>query len=194
MRRMKINEIFYSVQGEGFYAGTPAIFIRFSGCNLRCPFCDTEHEEGRVMTEEEVVAAAKAFPAQLVVLTGGEPSLFVSEHFVDALHQTGKYVAMETNGTHNVPSNLDWVTFSPKDAFVEATNVLTRCHELKLVFDGKVDPAAYECVQADHYFLQPCDFGDEVRNVQVTQAVFDYCLKHPKWSISVQLHKILKVR
>lgn len=194
MKEMKINEIFYSVQGEGFHAGTPAIFVRFSGCNLRCPFCDTEHEEGRGMTEEEIVTAVKEFPARLVVLTGGEPSLFVDEHFVDALHQAGKYVAMETNGTHSVPANLDWVTFSPKDAFVSATNVLTRCDELKLVFDGKVDPMAYESVQADHYFLQPCDFGDEVRNVQVTQAVFDYCLKHPKWSISVQLHKILKVR
>lgn len=194
MKEMKINEIFYSVQGEGFHAGTPAIFVRFSGCNLKCPFCDTQHEEGRVMTEEEIVTAMKEFPAQLVVLTGGEPSLFVSEHFVDALHQTGKYVAMETNGTHSVPANLDWVTFSPKDAFVSATNVLTRCDELKLVFDGKVDPATYEEVLAEHYFLQPCDFGDEVRNVQVTQAVYDYCLKHPKWSISVQLHKILKVR
>lgn len=194
MKEMKINEIFYSVQGEGFHAGTPAVFVRFSGCNLRCPFCDTEHETGVRMSVEQIVREVGTYPARLVVLTGGEPSLFVDADFVQALHEIGKYVAMETNGTHEVPANLDWVTFSPKDAFTEAENVLTECDELKLVFDGKVDPMAYESVQADHYFLQPCDFEDEVRNVQVTQAVFDYCLKHPKWSISVQLHKILKVR
>jgi len=191
---MKINEIFYSVQGEGFHAGTPAVFVRFSGCNLRCPFCDTQHEEGQQMTMEEVVATVAAYPARLVVLTGGEPSLFVNAAFVDALHQVGKYVAIETNGTHSLPENIDWVTFSPKDGFVPAVNVLTACDELKLVYDGQVDPERYKSVAAAHWYLQPCDFGDAEKNRENVQAVFEYCLAHPQWSISVQLHKILQVR
>lgn len=194
MKEMKINEIFYSVQGEGFHAGTPAIFVRFSGCNLRCPFCDTEHETGVRMSVEQIVREVGTYPARLVVLTGGEPSLFVDADFVQALHEIGKYVAMETNGTHEVPANLDWVTFSPKDAFTEAENVLAECDELKLVFDGNVDPSRYDGVGARHRFLQPCDTGDAERNAKIMTSVFEYCLKNPVWRVSVQLHKVMNVR
>ena len=100
----KINEIFYSLQGEGFHTGTPALFIRFSGCNLKCSFCDTKHEEGEWMSDEDIVAKAKECPAKMVVLTGGEPSLWIDEAFVEKLHQAGKYVCIETNGTHPIPT------------------------------------------------------------------------------------------
>lgn len=110
----KINEIFYSLQGEGFHTGTPAVFIRLSGCNLKCPFCDTQHEEGVLMTDEEIMAEVGKYPAMMVILTGGEPSLWIDREFVDRLHRMGKYVCIETNGTHELPDNIDWVTCSPK--------------------------------------------------------------------------------
>ena len=95
----KINEIFYSLQGEGFHSGTPAVFVRFSGCNLRCTFCDTQHQAGEMMSLQEIVDEVNKYPiAPLVVLTGGEPSLFIDEAFVAGLKQkTGKTVAIETN-------------------------------------------------------------------------------------------------
>lgn len=95
----KINEIFYSLQGEGYHTGTPAIFVRFSGCNLKCDFCDTQHEEGKMMTDDEIIAEVKKYPAVTVVLTGGEPSLWIDDELIDRLHQAGKYVTIETNGT-----------------------------------------------------------------------------------------------
>ena len=117
----KINEIFYSLQGEGFHTGTPALFIRFSGCNLKCSFCDTKHEEGEWMSDEDIVAKAKECPAKMVVLTGGEPSLWIDEAFVEKLHQAGKYVCIETNGTHPIPDSVDWITCSPKlRSFIQA--------------------------------------------------------------------------
>lgn len=114
---MKINEIFYSLQGEGYWTGTPAVFVRLSGCNLRCSFCDTSHENGTQRKEEDIVAEVAKYPAHHVVITGGEPSLFLTHSLVEALHQAGKFVAVETNGTHPLPDNVDWVTLSPKDRF-----------------------------------------------------------------------------
>lgn len=113
MRR--INEIFYSLQGEGYHTGIPAVFVRFSGCNLRCPFCDTQHEEGTLMSDEDIVMEVAKYSTQVVILTGGEPGLWIDEKLVDALHHEGKYVCIETNGTCLLPENIDWVTCSPKE-------------------------------------------------------------------------------
>ena len=110
----KINEIFYSLQGEGYHTGTPAVFIRFSGCNLKCDFCDTRHEEGEMMTDEDIVNEIGKYPAVMVILTGGEPSLWIDDAFIDLLHRAGKYVCIETNGTKPLPVAIDWVTCSPK--------------------------------------------------------------------------------
>ena len=126
---MKVNEIFYSLQGEGYHVGSAAVFVRLSGCNLHCPFCDTQHESGTEMTDEEIVEAVKAYPARLVVITGGEPSLQLTKSLVNALHDIDKIVAVETNGTHSLPGNVDWITLSPKDNFLggeDFTDVLMR--------------------------------------------------------------------
>ena len=104
---MRVNEIFYSLQGEGFFTGTPSIFIRFSGCNLKCPFCDTDHSPHTEMSPQEIAKASSAYPATHVVLTGGEPSLQVTEELIELLHAEGKFVAIETNGTHPIPDNID---------------------------------------------------------------------------------------
>ena len=132
---MKVNEIFYSLQGEGYHAGTAAVFVRLSGCNLQCPFCDTQHESGSEMTEDEIVAEVAKYPARLVVVTGGEPSLQLTRGFVNALHDVDKMVAVETNGTHRLPGNVDWITLSPKDAYLgdKAKPVLNYVDEIKVV-------------------------------------------------------------
>lgn len=174
----KINEIFYSLQGEGFHTGTPALFIRFSGCNLKCSFCDTKHEEGEWMSDEDIVAKAKECPAKMVVLTGGEPSLWIDEAFVENLHQAGKYVCIETNGTHPIPDSVDWITCSPKGAPV----VLTRIDEVKVVYTGDEDVEPYLTLPAQVHFLQPCSCKN-------TQEVVAYIQEHPQWRLSLQTHK-----
>ena len=131
----KINEIFYSLQGEGYHTGTPAVFIRFSGCNLKCLFCDTQHEDGILMSDEDIVTEVSRYPAATVILTGGEPSLWIDREFVDCLHQAGKYVCIETNGTRPLPDNIDWVTCSPKQG---VKLEITRMNEVRWCMKGRI--------------------------------------------------------
>ena len=115
---MRVNEIFYSLQGEGRFTGTAAIFIRLSGCNLRCSFCDTRHDDYTLYTENDIVAAIASYPARHVVITGGEPTLQLTRLLVDKLHEAGKFVQIETNGSialePDVVAAIDWITCSPK--------------------------------------------------------------------------------
>ena len=193
----KINEIFYSLQGEGYHSGTPAVFVRFSGCNLRCAFCDTQHQEGQMMSLQEIVDEVNKYPvAPLVVLTGGEPSLFINEAFVAELKQkTKKKIAIETNGTRPLPTNLDWVTLSPKTAFEGGDLepcVLKHCDELKVVYLGQ-DLAQYDDIEAKHRFLQPCF----VENSGQCQANMQACVEAVKtylnWRLSLQVHRVLNI-
>ena len=110
----KVNDIFYTLQGEGFYTGVPAIFIRFAECNLRCDFCDTDFKESLEMTLGDLEMTLAQYPAKHVVLTGGEPSLQTDEELLQMLHAEGYYVQIETNGTNELPENIDWITMSPK--------------------------------------------------------------------------------
>ena len=193
----RINEIFYSLQGEGFYTGTPAVFVRFSGCNLRCAFCDTQHQAGEMFSLQEIVSEVNRYPvAPLLVLTGGEPSLFIDEAFVAELKQkTGKKIAIETNGTRPLPSNLDWVTFSPKTAFdggdLEPC-VLTHCDELKVVYLGQ-DLAQYDDIEAKYRFLQPCFVEDLEQRKANMQACVEAVKRHPNWRLSLQIHRVLNI-
>lgn len=190
----KINEIFYSIQGEGLHAGRPAHFIRFSGCNLHCPFCDTKHEEGVMMTDEEILEKIN-FGSNMVVLTGGEPSLFIDEQFIRKLNNLGKYVCIETNGTHELPKGKFFVTLSPKFEFVSKAELkVKRASELKVVWNGKNNMYKYSDIVAKHRFIQPCDMQDKEKNAQIMQEVVEYVKEHPEWRVSVQTQKILNVR
>ncbi|MBR4787003.1 MAG: radical SAM protein [Bacteroidales bacterium] len=194
----RINEIFYSLQGEGFHTGTPAVFVRFSGCNLHCVFCDTQHQEGRMMSLPEIVGEVNGYPnAQMVVLTGGEPSLFVDDAFVRTLKaETGRRVAIETNGTRLLPPSIDWVTLSPKEAFEGSDNepcVLTRCDELKVVYCGQ-NLQQYNEICAEHRFLQPCYNEDSVKYRANMDACVQAVLSNPGWRLSLQVHRLLGVR
>lgn len=180
---MRVNEIFYSLQGEGYWTGTPSVFIRFSGCNLHCGFCDTSHEDGRQMSEAEILADVAQYPARHVVLTGGEPSLQVTESLVAGLHEQGRRVAIETNGTRCLPKGIDWITCSPKTG---GDVVLEDVDELKVVFLGQ-DFSQYDGIRAKWHFIQPCSG----RN---TEACVAWLKQHPDWRLSLQTHKILNIR
>ena len=193
----RINEIFYSLQGEGFNTGRAAVFVRFSGCNLQCSFCDTEHKQGVVMSEREIVEEIMKYPASLIVLTGGEPSLFIDHDFVELLKVcTGKYVAIETNGTNVLPDNIDWVTLSPKGAYEGGGAfplVLDRCDELKVVYTGQ-PLEGYFKIRADHYFLQPCYCADEQLRLKNLNSTVDAVMADPRWRLSLQTHRLLGIR
>ncbi|MGL4395026.1 MAG: 7-carboxy-7-deazaguanine synthase [Hyphomicrobium sp.] len=205
-----IKEIFYTLQGEGANAGTPAVFCRFAGCNLwsgreddrasaQCRFCDTDfvgtngHGGGKFETAAAVAEACRRPLAgitgpSLVVLTGGEPMLQVDEALIDALHDAGFAIAIETNGTLAVPDSIDWVCVSPKAG---TDLVQTRGDELKLVYpQPTLPPDAVRALDFDHYFLQPMDGPAQAEN---TCAAIAYCKQHPPWRLSVQTHKVLGI-
>lgn len=208
-----VKEIFYTLQGEGANVGRPAVFCRFSGCNLwsgkeqdrdqaLCRFCDTDFvgtdgPNGGKYDDPAHLAhiAADLFPEPrsahvhpLVVCTGGEPLLQLDALLVAAFHAVGFDVALETNGTLLPPADIDWISVSPKDR----TELKLRTgNELKLVFpQDKMGPDLFEHLDFDHFFLQPMDGSHIDRN---TQLALDYCLKHPQWRLSLQTHKLLDI-
>jgi len=194
----KVNEIFCSLQGEGFNTGTASVFIRLSGCNLHCAFCDTQHEEGTMMSLPEIVEEVMHYPtAPLIVLTGGEPSLWINEDFVRGLKQmTGKRIAIETNGTRPLPDGIDWVTLSPKTGLGNSGDVpvvLKRCNELKVVYLGQ-DLAQYDGIMAIHRYLQPCWVADPDQRRRNMHATVQAVLDHPEWRLSLQTHRILNIK
>ena len=194
----KVNEIFHSLQGEGYNTGTASVFIRLSGCNLHCSFCDTRHEEGTLMSLPEIVEQVMRYPtAPLIVLTGGEPSLWIDEDFVAGLKKmTGKRIAIETNGTRPVLPGIDWVTLSPKSGFPGGDTVpcvLTRCDELKVVYLGQ-DLSQYDAIEARHRFLQPCYSDNPAEREQHLRACIDAVMNNPGWRLSLQTHRTLGLR
>jgi len=200
---LRIAEIFYSLQGEGFHAGTPAVFIRMAGCNLSCTFCDTDFAPKEKLTPEEVLARIADFPAKFVVLTGGEPTIQPEAvgALVRLLHDHGYYVTMETNGTSETTLGVDWVTVSPKLS-QGGSWVLKSGNELKLVYEGQ-DLAFFEDSRFEHYFLQPkeirtAQFGRGERCEDETRAewarTIEAALARPRWKLSFQLHKTLGLR
>lgn len=194
---MRVNEIFYSLQGEGAYTGTPAIFIRLSGCNLKCDFCDTQHWDNKEYTNDEIMREiVKHAPCKFVVITGGEPGLQLNDEFVDLLHENDYFVAVETNGTHYLYPGIDWVTCSPKFEFCPNAELkLDHIDELKVVYRGsEQDMSKYDGIIAEQYYLQPCDVGDAKENQRIINETISYIKTHPKWNLSLQTQKILGVR
>lgn len=196
----KISEIFYSLQGEGHHTGFPSVFIRFSGCNLKCPFCDTDHEEGITMSDEDIIHAVKLYTADWVVLTGGEPALWIDKDFIHLLHRaTGKKIAIETNGTTPIPDGIDWVTVSPKTNIYtdgSADIVLDRADEIKVVDLGQdLEPYFHLPCKGEKtlMYLQPCWVKDETQFHNNRLATVRRVLADPRWTLSVQLHRYLNI-
>lgn len=197
----KINEIFYSLQGEGHHSGYPSVFIRFSGCNLKCPFCDTAHDEGVVMSDTDIIRAVNLYKADWVVLTGGEPTLWIDNDFVRLLKQAaGKKVAIETNGTHEVPEGIDWVTVSPKTG-IDGMNgnpeiKVSRADEIKVVDVGQPLDGFFNlpCRKENTLmYLQPCYVEDEkTREANMLRTV-RRVLEDPRWTLSLQTHRFIGI-
>jgi 7-carboxy-7-deazaguanine synthase (Cx14CxxC type) len=207
-----VKEIFYTLQGEGVQVGRPAVFCRFSGCNLwsglerdrataMCRFCDTDFvgigpDGGRfAMADELARAVERAWPAEgspgrrFVVCTGGEPLLQLDAEAVEALHRVNFEVAIETNGTCLPPPGIDWICMSPKAG---AELRLTAGDELKLVYPQPgAEPERFAHLAFRHFSLQPMDGPQRERN---TAAALDYCLRHPQWRLSLQTHKLIGLR
>lgn len=209
-----VKECFYTLQGEGMHAGRPAVFLRFSGCNLWtgreqdrhlavCSFCDTDFvgvgpDGGKFKSAFELaafvrrrwpVAARNRAVRPFVVCTGGEPLLQLDEAAIEALHAEGFTVAVETNGTQPAPIGLDWICVSPK---ANAELVLTKGDELKLVYPQVLAmPERFSALEFEHFRLQPMDGPDVAAN---TRAALAYCLANPQWSLSIQTHKLLDIR
>lgn len=182
----RVNDIFYSLQGEGRNTGRAAIFIRFAGCNLKCPFCDTDFAQYEEISDEDILNRIKSYPSRFVVLTGGEPSLQVDRQLVDLLHKHGYELAMETNGTHPIVDGIDWITCSPK-----GNTVIKRCNELKCIFEETTLEPDDHGISAEYKYLQPCDVQNTERNAIIMKRCFDYILQHPEWRMSLQTHKLV---
>jgi len=210
-----VKEIFYTLQGEGRHAGRPAVFCRFSGCNLWtglerdrhnavCKFCDTDffgvaEDGGKFQAASDLARrVASLWPKEYaggsrpyVVCTGGEPLLQLDKALVDAFHDEGFEVAVETNGTQPAPPGLDWLCVSPK---ANAPLALHHGDELKLVYpqvEREAQPECFEHLNFRHFSLQPMDGPDLTEN---TKRAAQYCLDHPRWRLSIQTHKILGLR
>jgi 7-carboxy-7-deazaguanine synthase (Cx14CxxC type) len=211
--KYSIKEIYLTLQGEGSQAGRAAVFCRFSGCNLwsgreserlsaECQFCDTDFVGtdgkggGKFNASEDLAKAINdewgknidSDSLKLVVFTGGEPALQISQELVDALRDFSFECAIETNGTLPLRATLDWVTVSPKIA--GELKVLSG-HELKLIFPQKlITPEMYKDLSFKYFFLQPMDGLDYKENLRRTIA---YCLKNPQWKLSIQTHKYIGI-
>jgi 7-carboxy-7-deazaguanine synthase len=198
-----INEIFYTIQGEGYWTGRPAVFVRFSRCNLWtgreqdraravCKFCDTNFTDATPYTLGALLDAINmAAPrGNMVVLTGGEPSLQADRHLLDSLREyLGCYVAIETNGTRQLPIGLDWICVSPK---ANAPLNQTRGDELKVVWPQPLNlDDLYRDTDFRHYWLSPMDGPNLAEN---TEAAIDRVLNDPRWRLSIQTHKVIGIR
>ena len=209
-----VKEMYFTLQGEGAQTGRAAVFLRFAGCNLWsgreehraeavCKFCDTQFVGtdgpggGKFPSAGDLAAAvashwpdAGSASTPYVVCTGGEPLLQLDKAAIDALHERGFEIGVETNGTLEAPSGIDWLCVSPK---ANADVVQRSGNELKLVFpqsEHEAAPENFESLDFEHFFLQPCDDDNLDEN---TNAATEYCLQHPQWKLSLQTHKILGI-
>lgn len=206
-----VYEIFYTLQGEGAQSGRAAVFCRFAGCNLWsgreqdraqaiCDFCDTEfvgtggRNGGKYASAAALAATIRTlWPSDqegtpYVVCTGGEPALQLDDALIEALHDAGFEIAIETNGTRPLPAGIDWICVSPK---ADAELVVRAGNELKLVYpQAKAAPERFAGLAFEHFYLQPMD-GPLQR--EYTQRCIRYCLEHPQWKLSLQTHKLIGI-
>jgi len=205
-----IKEIYYTIQGEGVHSGKAAIFCRFAGCNLWsglekdrstaiCKFCDTNFwgtdglNGGKYDAQELVNFCQSLWPEDstsqpFIVCTGGEPLLQMDKLLISQLKEQGFYIAIETNGTIDPPSGIDWICVSPK---ADTELKIISGHELKLVYPQLENaPENFEHLEFEHFSLQPLDNADQVTN---TALCVDYVKKHPQWTLSLQTHKYLGI-
>lgn len=194
MIKIKVNEIFCSIQGEGARAGTINIFIRLSNCDLTCGFCDTEFESGKEFNLQELQEQLEAYqPVKNIIWTGGEPALQLTEEIVKYFKDLGYYQTIETNGNHKVPSNLDYVVVSPKVAeHVLERNFPNGVDELRYPWLGYKTDIPKPKVKANYYYLSPV-FDSNIINTSNLNNAINLIKRNPEWRLSIQLHKLINI-
>lgn len=212
MKTYSVKEIFYTLQGEGAQCGRAAVFLRFAGCNLWsgreedrstaiCNFCDTDfvgtngtlggkYKSADLLAEQiDDLWPKDAQNLKYIVCTGGEPLLQLDENLIKALQQKGFEVAIETNGTIEVPDGVDWICMSPKP---NTEIVVKSGHELKFIYpQSDISPENFEQLNFQHFFIQPMDGPDQSNNIQKS---IDFVQQNPRWRLSLQTHKIVGIR
>ncbi len=198
MQQLPVMEQFYTIQGEGFYTGHAAYFVRLGGCDVGCVWCDVKDswdaDKHPKYTVEDIVAAASAHPGRLVVITGGEPLMHPLDDLTAALREAGFFTNIETSGAHPVSGHWDWICLSPKKFKAPLPGILPIANELKVVIFNKTDfewaenyagQVSPEC----RLYLQP----EWEKAASVTPLIVDYVKAHPQWNISLQTHKYIHV-
>jgi organic radical activating enzyme len=189
---LNVNEIFYSLQGEGGRQGEASIFIRLTRCNLKCDFCDTDFSSGTDMNVNEILDRIRFFPCRWMVWTGGEPTLQLTDEILGFFKRAGYRQAIESNGSRTLSGLLDYTVVSPKGNAAYAKKANPRVDEIRLpVQKGDLLPDLHTLPEAGRYFLSPVFTADAT----VTQANIDYCVeqvkRHPEWRLSLQIHKFI---
>ncbi len=193
-----VVETFHSLQGEGYWTGVNAFFIRLGGCDVHCPWCDTKHswnpQRHPRQSIENLTTAAKAVNPAIVIITGGEPLMHDLFPLTTALKQQGLQVHLETSGAHPFSGDFDWVTFSPKQFKAPHSSIYNQVSELKVVVTNQYDlkwgeQQAALLPESTLRYLQPEWNSPDSKNL-----IFNYILQHPQWRISLQTHKLLQIQ
>ena len=192
--KLLVNEIFYSLQGEGGRTGQASIFIRLSKCNLACTFCDTDFAFGKEMSVTEILDEISQFGCKWIIWTGGEPTLQLTNEIVAFFKDRGYLQAIETNGTQTVPDGIDYITCSPKQHFHKIKERIREVDELRFPIEkGDLLPDIFVLPKTDRYLLSPIFDG-----ATVIQENVDYCVslikENPVWALSLQTHKLIGIR
>ena len=205
-----VKEIYFTLQGEGYHTGRPAVFIRFTGCNLWtglewdrqsaiCDWCDTDFvgtdgpNGGKYSTTEITNIITDLWPESqssrpYIVCTGGEPLLQMDNTLIETIHDAGFEIGLETNGTMLPPQGIDWICVSPKS---KADFILKKGNELKIVFpQSGINPRQHENLEFDHFFIQPMDGKKQKENIKKSE---EFVFKYPQWKLSLQTHKIVGI-
>ena len=188
-----VNEIFYSLQGEGARSGSPSIFIRLTQCNLSCTFCDTDFFVGKEMTFEEIYESIQDLPCKWIIWTGGEPTIQLTDDILQKFKDKGYKQAIETNGTRRVPSLIDYITCSPKLNYSSIKNRILKVNEIRIPLQkGDPLPDISLFPEADHYFVSPI-FDDDKINWENVAYCVDLIKEDPQWALSLQMHKLIHI-
>lgn len=191
---LKVNEIFYSLQGEGARMGEASIFVRLAGCNLDCSFCDTDFSFTKTMTVEEILKEISLLGCKRITWTGGEPTLQLTDEIVSFFKEKEYWQAIETNGTGKVPEGIDYIACSPKHNFEKMREHIPTVNELRFPMQvGDPLPDISLLPKAEKYLLSPVFNG----NTPVPENIA-YCIEliktHPVWGLSLQMHKLIGIR
>jgi len=191
---LNVNEIFYSLQGEGARTGQPSIFIRLAKCNLTCIFCDTDFEQGVKMTIDEILRKIEPYGCKWIIWTGGEPTLQINDAVVALFKEKGYLQAIETNGTRRIPMGIDYITCSPKQQFEKIRELIPEVDELRFPIQ-KGDPLPDIAVlpKATRYFLSPIIFENNIIQENIDHCVY-LVKENPLWALSLQIHKFIGIR